>query len=51
MGKQKGISGKAATPFLLGEMVRRTKGRTLEANLALLENNARFAAQLAVAMS
>ncbi len=49
IGKQKGISGKAATPFLLGEMVRRTKGRTLEANLALLENNARFAGQLAVA--
>lgn len=49
LGKQKGISGKAATPFLLGEMVRRTKGRTLEANLALLENNARFAGQLAAA--
>ncbi|MER2562988.1 MAG: pseudouridine-5'-phosphate glycosidase [Myxococcaceae bacterium] len=49
IGKQKGISGKAATPCLLGEMVRRTKGRTLEANLALLENNARFAGQLAVA--
>ncbi len=49
LGKQKGVSGKAATPFLLGEMVRRTKGRTLEANLALLENNARFAGQLAVA--
>jgi pseudouridine-5'-phosphate glycosidase len=50
LGKKKGVSGKAATPFLLGEMVRRTKGRTLEANLALLENNARFAGQLAVAM-
>ena len=43
------VSGKAVTPFLLGEMVRRTKGRTLAANLALLENNARFAAQVAVA--
>lgn len=49
LGKKKGISGKAATPFLLGEMVRRTKGKTLEANLALLENNARFAGQLAAA--
>lgn len=43
------ITGKAVTPFLLGEMVRRSGGRTLEANLALLENNARFAGQLAVA--
>lgn len=51
LAKKRGISGKAATPFLLGEMVRRTKGRTLEANLALLENNARFAGRLAVAAS
>jgi pseudouridine-5'-phosphate glycosidase len=29
-------------------MVRRTKGRTLVANLALLENNARFAGEMAV---
>jgi pseudouridylate synthase len=51
LGKKRGVSGKAATPFLLAEMVRRTKGRTLEANLALLENNARFAGQLAVAVA
>jgi pseudouridine-5'-phosphate glycosidase len=37
------------TPFLLGEMVARTKGKTLAANLALLENNARYAAKIAVA--
>lgn len=49
LGKKQGISGKAATPFLLGEMVRRSKGRTLLANLALLENNAAFAGRLAVA--
>lgn len=48
--KKKKIAGKAVTPFLLGEMVKRTKGKTLKANLALLENNARFAAKLAVAM-
>jgi pseudouridine-5'-phosphate glycosidase len=48
--KKKKIAGKAVTPFLLGEMARRTKGKALEANLALLENNARFAAKLAVAM-
>lgn len=48
--KKKKVAGKAVTPFLLGEMVKRTKGKTLAANLALLENNARFAAKLAVAM-
>jgi pseudouridine-5'-phosphate glycosidase len=48
--RKKKIAGKAITPFLLGEMVKRSGGRTLEANLALLENNARFAGQLAVAL-
>lgn len=48
--KRQRVTGKAVTPFLLGEMVKRTRGKTLKANLALLENNARFAARLAVAM-
>ncbi len=48
--KSQNIAGKAVTPFLLGEMVRRTNGRTLEANLALLEHNASFAAKLARAI-
>jgi pseudouridine-5'-phosphate glycosidase len=43
-----GVHGKAVTPFLLKQMVERMPGRTLPANLALLENNARFAAELAV---
>lgn len=43
------VRGKAVTPFLLSELSRRTSGRTLKANLALLENNARFAGELAVA--
>jgi len=43
------VHGKALTPFLLSQLSRRTSGRTLKANLALLENNARFAGQLAVA--
>jgi pseudouridine-5'-phosphate glycosidase len=43
-----GVQGKAVTPFLLKQMVERMPGRTLPANLALLENNARFAAELAV---
>jgi pseudouridylate synthase len=49
LAKKKKIEGKAVTPFLLKEMVARTKGKTLAANLALLENNARYAAKIAVA--
>lgn len=49
LAKRRGVRGKAATPFLLGELVRRTKGKSLVANLALLEHNARFAGALAVA--
>ncbi len=48
--KAKKIEGKAVTPFLLGELAARTRGQSLKANLALLENNARFAAKLAVAL-
>lgn len=48
LAKKKKIEGKAVTPFLLGEMVARTRGKSLTANLALLENNARWAAKLAV---
>jgi pseudouridine-5'-phosphate glycosidase len=46
---RQGIRGKAATPFLLSEMAKRTGGKSLKANLALLTNNARFAGELAVA--
>lgn len=47
---QKGIRGKEITPFLLAEMSARTAGRTLKANIALLENNARVAAAIASAL-
>ncbi len=43
------ISGKAITPFLLSQMSERSGGRTLAANIALLENNARVAAEISVA--
>ncbi|HZI10307.1 MAG TPA: pseudouridine-5'-phosphate glycosidase [Myxococcus sp.] len=46
---RQGVRGKAVTPFLLSEMAKRTGGKTLKANLALLTNNARFAGALAVA--
>ncbi|HYX91508.1 MAG TPA: pseudouridine-5'-phosphate glycosidase [Myxococcaceae bacterium] len=48
---RQGIQGKALTPFLLSEVARRTQGKSLRANLALLQRNARFAAQLAVALA
>jgi len=43
------ISGRDLTPFLLARMAERSEGATLRANIALLENNARVAAQIAVA--
>ncbi len=46
-----GVTGKKVTPFLLGELSRRSGARTLKANLALLEHNARFAGQVAVELS
>jgi pseudouridine-5'-phosphate glycosidase len=39
------------TPFLLGEVERRTQGRSVQANLALLEANAALATALAVALA
>lgn len=44
-----GIAGKDATPFLLGRIVEITGGRSLEANVALVLNNARVAAEIAAA--
>jgi pseudouridine-5'-phosphate glycosidase len=43
----KEISGAALTPFLLSQMAERSGGATLRANIALLENNARVAAEIA----
>jgi pseudouridine-5'-phosphate glycosidase len=43
------VRGKAVTPFLLSCLAERTDGRSLEANLALLEANARLAGEVAVA--
>jgi pseudouridine-5'-phosphate glycosidase len=46
----KGITGPALTPFLLSQMAERSGGSTLRANVALLENNARVAAEIARAV-
>ena len=45
-----GVRGNAVTPFLLERVAALTEGHSIEANLALLENNARVAAEVAVAM-
>jgi pseudouridine-5'-phosphate glycosidase len=46
-----GVAGRELTPFLLSHMGRRTQGLTLRANVALLENNARVAAEIARALA
>ena len=46
-----GVAGKKLTPFLLNELSRKSGGKTLAANVALLENNARVAAEIAAALN
>ncbi|MEL6168523.1 MAG: pseudouridine-5'-phosphate glycosidase [Pseudomonadota bacterium] len=48
--EQNGISGKAVTPYLLARIFDLTEGRSLEANIALVRNNARLAAKIAIAI-
>ncbi|WP_028034664.1 pseudouridine-5'-phosphate glycosidase [Chelativorans sp. J32] len=45
------ISGKAVTPFLLARILEITRGRSLKTNIALVKNNARLAARIAIALS
>lgn len=47
----KGISGKAVTPFLLDRLAELSQGRTQAANKALIVNNARVAAEIAVELA
>ena len=42
-----GITGKAVTPYLLQRIFELTEGRSLQANIALVLNNARLAAGIA----
>jgi pseudouridylate synthase len=46
-----GVTGKAVTPFLLAKILELTQGRSLAANIALVENNARLAARIAKALA
>ena len=47
--KQQKVKGKEVTPFILKYIANNTKGESLETNIALIKNNARLAAQIAVA--
>ncbi len=49
--KAQGVGKKEATPFLLQRVVELTGGRSLEANIALIRNNAVLAAQTAVELA
>jgi pseudouridine-5'-phosphate glycosidase len=44
------ITGAAVTPFVLGRIAEATAGQSVPANLALAENNAKVAAEIAVAL-
>ncbi|WP_377505442.1 pseudouridine-5'-phosphate glycosidase [Octadecabacter sp. R77987] len=46
-----GIAAKSVTPFLLARLFELTKGASLTANIALVRNNARLAAEIACEMA
>lgn len=47
---EQGIHGPASTPWLLRRVVELTEGQSMTANMALLKNNGRIAAQIAAAL-
>ena len=49
--RAQGVQGKATTPFLLARVAALTGGDSLQANIALVLNNAALAAQVAVALA
>jgi pseudouridine-5'-phosphate glycosidase len=48
---EEGVSRKALTPYLLRRVFEMTGGKSLAANIALVKNNARVGAEIAVALS
>ena len=46
-----GVRGKDITPYLLSYIAKHTNGESLDANIALIKNNAAIGAQIAVALS
>ena len=51
MAEAENIRGKAITPFLLKHVSELTAGESQKANIALLENNARVASRIALALA
>jgi pseudouridine-5'-phosphate glycosidase len=49
--ERSGVRGAALTPFLLGSLGEATGGRSVRANISLLRQNARVAAQIALALA
>jgi pseudouridylate synthase len=49
--EQQGITGKRITPYLLQSINTLTQGQSLKTNIALVKNNARVGAELAVALA
>lgn len=49
--RRQGIRGQSVTPFLLAAVADTTGGESVDANLALLENNVRVATEIAVALA
>lgn len=49
--ERRGVRGAALTPYLLGQLSDATGGRSLAANLSLLNANARVASQIALALA
>ena len=47
LAEQNGVHGEAVTPFLLARIAELTAGRSMQANLSLLINNARVAGRIA----
>ncbi|MEO0958633.1 MAG: pseudouridine-5'-phosphate glycosidase [Pseudomonadota bacterium] len=51
MAAQQGITGKEVTPYLLERVLNLTEGRSLEANISLIKNNAALAAEIATCLA
>jgi pseudouridine-5'-phosphate glycosidase len=49
--EREGVRGPALTPYLLAQLGTTTSGKTLRANVSLLRQNARVAAQIALALT
>ncbi|GAB0092343.1 pseudouridine-metabolizing bifunctional protein C1861.05 [Sergentomyia squamirostris] len=48
---ERGVTGKMVTPYLLSAIAQITDGRSLHSNMALIKNNAKIAAQIAIELS